>query len=135
MPKKTIVRPPKNPHPPGIWRPALAEIRRLRSLWVLYACRTGIALRSLSIRLFPNPPHQLYILPIAVAGFMYGPFVGGFVGIVMDFIGYLVRPDGPYFPGFGAVAFLNGFLYGLGCTAGGKAVAGLCAVLSSTCFN
>lgn len=52
-------------------------------------------------------------LPIAVAGLLFGPVVGGVVGAVGDVVGYFVQPTGPYFPGFTLNAFLSGFLYGL----------------------
>lgn len=52
-------------------------------------------------------------LPIAAAGMLFGPVVGGIVGAAGDVLGYFVQPTGPYFPGFTLNAFLSGFLYGL----------------------
>ena len=52
-------------------------------------------------------------LPIAAAGALFGPVVGGVVGAVGDVLGYFISPTGPYFPGFTLNAFLSGFLYGL----------------------
>ena len=39
-------------------------------------------------------------IPVAVAGMLFGPGVGGAVGALSDILGYVVRPTGPYFPGF-----------------------------------
>lgn len=52
-------------------------------------------------------------LPIAAAGMLFGPVVGGVVGAAGDILGYFLQPTGPYFPGFTFDAFLSGFLYGL----------------------
>ena len=52
-------------------------------------------------------------LPIAAAGMLFGPGVGGTVGALGDILAYFIQPTGPYFPGFTLNAFLSGFLYGL----------------------
>lgn len=52
-------------------------------------------------------------LPIAIAGFMYGPAWGAVTGGVADFIGAILFPIGPYFPGFTLTAALSGMTYGL----------------------
>ncbi|PNT91669.1 folate transporter [Clostridium thermosuccinogenes] len=52
-------------------------------------------------------------LPLAMGGMLYGPVVGGAMGVVGDILGYLARPDGPFFPGFTLNALLSGALYGL----------------------
>ena len=52
-------------------------------------------------------------LPIACTGMLFGPFVGGVVGALSDILGYLVKPTGPYFPGFTVTQILSGVMYGL----------------------
>ena len=52
-------------------------------------------------------------LPVAAAGMLFGPIVGGVVGAAGDVVGYFIQPTGPYFPGFTLNAFLSGFVYGL----------------------
>lgn len=42
-----------------------------------------------------------------------GSFWGGVCGGLADFIGALLFPFGPYFPGFTATAFLSGAIFGL----------------------
>ena len=39
-------------------------------------------------------------LALALTGMLYGPLVGGVVGGISDIIQYIVRPSGPFFPGF-----------------------------------
>ncbi len=52
-------------------------------------------------------------IPVAVAGMLFGPGVGGAVGALSDILGYVVRPTGPYFPGFTVSAALSGVIFGL----------------------
>jgi len=53
-------------------------------------------------------------LPITLAGILFGPLVGGAVGIVADLIGFMLNPmGGSYFPGFTISAALSGVIPGL----------------------
>lgn len=52
-------------------------------------------------------------LAVAAIGYLCGPWVAGLSGIVTDLLGYILRPNGPYFPGWTLSAILVGMLYGL----------------------
>ena len=52
-------------------------------------------------------------LAVAAIGYLCGPWVAGLSGIVTDLLGYVLRPNGPYFPGWTLSAILVGVLYGL----------------------
>ena len=52
------------------------------------------------------------MLPIAVSGCLFGPVVGGIVGMVADIGGYLVKPTGPFFPGFTITSMVSGVIFG-----------------------
>lgn len=52
-------------------------------------------------------------LALAPTAIFFGPVVAGIQGALSDFLGYLLRPDGPYFPGFTLTAALLGVIYGL----------------------
>lgn len=54
-------------------------------------------------------------LPIALAGIMFGPIIGGTTAALADVIGMMLFPSpaGPYFPGFTISAFIGGAIYGL----------------------
>ncbi|MCR5396116.1 MAG: folate family ECF transporter S component [Lachnospiraceae bacterium] len=52
-------------------------------------------------------------LPIAVGGALFGPAVGGVIGMLADVLGYLVKPTGAFFPGFTISSILSGIIYGL----------------------
>lgn len=52
-------------------------------------------------------------LPVIIAGILFGPLVGGAVGLVADLIGFMINPmGGAYFPGFTVSAALSGFIPG-----------------------
>ena len=53
-------------------------------------------------------------LPITISGILFGPLVGGLVGMVSDLVGFMINPmGGSYFPGFTLSAALEGIIPGL----------------------
>jgi len=48
-------------------------------------------------------------VPVSLCSMVFGPYVGAISAFLSDFVGMLIFPKGPYFPGFG----LNEALYGL----------------------
>ncbi len=96
------------------WKAAASEMRRTRSLvgsGLLAAL--GIGLKGLFISLGPMLRISFSFLATGLSGFLYGPLTAGFTGMVVDIIGYLYNPSGPFFFGFTFNAFLSGFLFGL----------------------
>ena len=51
-------------------------------------------------------------VPVAIAGMLFGPIPAAIVAALGDFVGALVFPIGPYFPGFTFTAFLTGIVFG-----------------------
>lgn len=52
-------------------------------------------------------------LPVMICAIFCGSLWGGVCGALADFLGAILFPFGAYFPGFTAVAFLMGVLYGV----------------------
>lgn len=52
-------------------------------------------------------------LAIAPTAMLFGPVVAGIQGALSDILGFLLKPTGPYFPGFTLSAALLGVVYGL----------------------
>lgn len=52
-------------------------------------------------------------VPIVMAGILFGPVPAAAVGALSDFLGAVLLPIGPYFPGFTLTAALTGMVYGL----------------------
>ena len=52
-------------------------------------------------------------VPVFAAAYLYGPLMAGTVGALGDFLGAVLFPIGPYFPGFTITCFLTGVVFGL----------------------
>ncbi len=52
-------------------------------------------------------------LPVAMSGMLFGPGVSAVVGALIDIGGYLVKPTGPFFPGFTISGAVSGIIFGL----------------------
>ena len=52
-------------------------------------------------------------LAIAPTAILFGPVVAGLQGALSDILGFMLKPTGPYFPGFTLTASLLGVIYGL----------------------
>lgn len=51
-------------------------------------------------------------LTLGLTGMLYGPVAAGILGAAGDIINYMIKPAGPFFPGFTLNAILSGFIYG-----------------------
>lgn len=52
-------------------------------------------------------------VPVAAAAILYGPWAAAAVAGLGDFLGAVLFPIGPYFPGFTATALMTGAVFGL----------------------
>lgn len=52
-------------------------------------------------------------VPVVVAALLYGPTMAAIINALSDFIGAILFPFGPYFPGFTVCAAIMGFVYGI----------------------
>ena len=52
-------------------------------------------------------------LALAPTAVFFGPVVAGMQGALSDILGFMLKPSGPYFPGFTLSAALLGVVYGL----------------------
>ena len=96
------------------WRAAAAELKKIRSLaggGLLAA--VGVALEAAQIVISKLLQIGFSFLATALSGYLYGPLVAGLSAMVIDVLGFMLRPTGPFFFGFILNAFLTGFLYGL----------------------
>ena len=77
-----------------------------------YVSAIAIVLGFFKIPLTQIIEIRFMVLPVAAAGWLFGPVVGGLVGIVADVGGYLIKPTGPFFPGFTITSMLSGVIFG-----------------------
>ena len=52
-------------------------------------------------------------LALAPTAMLFGPVVAGMQGALSDVLGFMLKPTGPYFPGFTLTALLGGVIYGM----------------------
>ena len=55
----------------------------------------------------------LAFLPVFITAYLYGPWAAVLVGALGDFLGAILFPIGPYFPGFTLTCALTGLVFGL----------------------
>ena len=70
-----------------------------------------IANRFLSVNLW-NLSLGFSFFPILLCSMVLGSVYGGVCGALADFLGAILFPFGPFFPGFTLTAFISGFLFG-----------------------
>src|SRR5699024_8893771 len=80
---------------------ALSEVRRVRSIaGTAMLAALNLVLNQFTIMVSQMLEIGFAFLTAACAAYLYGPWLAGLAGIVTDTIGYLFRPNGPYFPFF-----------------------------------
>ena len=85
--------------------------RRVVTLALLLALEVILS-RFLSIST-PVVKIGFSFIPIALVAMLYGPLWAGCTAALADFLGAVLFPIGPYFPGFTLTAFCTGLLFGL----------------------
>ena len=87
------------------------SFRTIARLGILLAAEIVLS-RFLSISLW-NIKIGFSFIPIVIAAILYGPIPAAAVAALGDFLGAILFPVGPYYPGFTFTAFLTGTVYGL----------------------
>ena len=92
---------------------AAREMRRVRSLaGAAMLTAVNLVLNQLVIPLGTMLEIGFAFLSAGVCGYLYGPWLAGLAGVAADLIGYFLRPNGAFFPGFTLNELVLGFLYG-----------------------
>ncbi len=91
-------------------------MKKLRDTKVLTTCAMLLAIAVIfgffKIPISDVAEIRLQFLPVALSGMLFGPAVGGVIGGLTDVLGFLVKPTGPFFPGFTITGIIQGALYG-----------------------
>ena len=87
------------------------KTKKLSTLAILVAMHIILS-RFLSYSVW-NMKIGFDFLPVSVAAVLYGPIGAAVVGGLGDFIGAILFPIGPYFPGYTLSAALSGAVLGL----------------------
>ena len=98
----------------GSFRASALDLKKPRVLaGAALLVALNLVLNQFTIPVSPYLEIGFDFLTSAATGFLYGPVVAATSGAVTDLLGYLLRPNGPWFPGFTLSAILLGLLYGL----------------------
>ena len=97
----------------GRLRAGLEEVHRLSSMvGTAMLAALHLVLNQFTFAVSQFLEIGFTFLATASAAYLYGPWLAGLMGIVADTLGYFLRPNGTYFPGWTLNEFLLGFLYG-----------------------
>lgn len=92
-------------------------MEKLKNVKVLTTCAMMLALATalgfLKIPITTFLELHFEFLPIACTGILFGAAPAAIVGALSDILSYLVKPTGPFFPGFTLSALLSGLIYGI----------------------
>ena len=98
---------------PGLMKTSAEQLRKVPALTgTAMLTALNVVVGTLFIPITPTLRIGFSSIPAAVCGMYYGPICTGFAGVIADTLKYIIRPDGPYFPGFAVNEFLTGMIYG-----------------------
>ncbi len=91
-------------------------MKKFKSIRVLTTCAMLLAVSAIfgffKIPISDVAEIRLQFLPVACAGMLYGAPAGALVGGLSDILCYIVKPTGPFFPGFTISSIIQGMIYG-----------------------
>jgi len=89
----------------------LKKIRSLATVGMLLAVQVILGLFTIPVS---NSIHITFdYLPLCLTGVLFGPVPAMLTGALSDLIVFLIRPTGPFNPGFTLSAALSGLIYSL----------------------
>lgn len=91
---------------------ALRKTRTLTTTGLLLAVQIVLGSYG-TIEVTDSLKISLSHLALAPTAIFFGPVVASMQGALSDIIGYMLKPTGPYFPGFTLATLLLGLIYGL----------------------
>ncbi len=95
-------------------RAAAREVHDVRSLagTSMFAAITVILDRIATFQVSQILEIGFSFVAVAASAYLYGPWLAGLSGVVVDVLAYFLRPNGGFFIGFTLNQFLLGFIYG-----------------------
>ncbi len=88
-------------------------VAELCTVAMLVALTAVLSYLSGFLRIGNISKFSVSFISVYVAGALFGPWIGGAVGALADFISFAVNPTGGYVPWFTLIEFVNGFLFGV----------------------
>lgn len=72
----------------------------------------SVVLSNFTIVVTSSLKISFFFLPSRIVYYLFGPFVGTIFGATIDILNYIVKPTGPFHPGFTINAALSGMIFG-----------------------
>ncbi|MEG0305394.1 MAG: folate family ECF transporter S component [Oscillospiraceae bacterium] len=95
------------------FKSAAAELHRTASLaGAAMMAALNLVLNQITIPVSNMLEIGFTFLAAGACGYLYGPWLAGLAGVAADIMGYFLRPNGAFFPGFTLNEFVLGFIYG-----------------------
>lgn len=93
---------------------SIGEMRKVRSMaTAAMLLAISVILGFFAVQLIPSIKISFAFVADEIVAMLFGPFVGMVEGGLSDLVRYVVRPTGPFFPGFTISGFVSGLIYGL----------------------
>lgn len=92
------------------------ELKKLRTLTVTgLLIALALIVKMFAIQLTPSIRISFAFIAIMSIGMLFGPFVSGVSGILVDFLSYIIadKTGNPYLPILGIAFFISGMIYGI----------------------
>ena len=104
----------RTPFSRAYWREAAAACFRLRNLvFAALMVAAAIVLTYFSIPIHESLKVSFGFLARSVCALVCGPIAAVLYGFVEDILGYILKPSGPFFPGYTLTTMLGCFWYAL----------------------
>jgi len=91
---------------------ALSKTRTITTVGLLLAIQMVLSSYGV-IEVTDSLKISLAHLALAPTAILFGPVAAGLQGALSDILGFILKPTGPYFPGFTLTACLLGVIYGI----------------------
>lgn len=98
----------------SMFRASSQELKKVSCLTICsMLIALSIVLGSFSINISQNIRISFTFIPIAIAGYLFGPMVSGLVGGSVDIINFVLHPTGSFAPGLTLCAIIAGVTHGI----------------------
>lgn len=87
------------------------NLKSLVAMAMLLALRLALGFAT-TVQITENLKIGFTIFPTTVACMLFGPAAGAFMGGAADLLGFMIKPTGPFFPGYTLDSMVAGFIYG-----------------------
>lgn len=94
---------------------SILELKKVRTICISAMLITVYLLLHffLAIQITPFIRVSVSVVAVVVAAVWFGPVTAGIVGGISDILAYIMKPTGPFFPGFTLNLVVAGIIYGI----------------------